>query len=186
MVGTRDLAALANHARERDAKLVLVGDDRQLPEIEAGGAFRALAEREGALELRDVRRQEEAWDRDALGELRNGDVRAWARAYADEDRLVTAPTVPALRERLAADWWEARKQGDDALMVALRRRDVADLNQRGRERMRDAGRLAEKVEIGERAYAVGDRAVLGRNDRHLDVVKGDRGEITATSDTHVD
>ena len=32
----------------REAKLVLVGDDRQLPEIEAGGAFRALAERLGA------------------------------------------------------------------------------------------------------------------------------------------
>src|SRR3954447_19046225 len=29
MVGTRDLAALAGHAAERSAKLVLVGDDRQ-------------------------------------------------------------------------------------------------------------------------------------------------------------
>jgi hypothetical protein len=71
-------------------------------------------------------------------------------------------------------------------MVALRRRDVADLNARARERMHAAGRLTDEVEIGERSYAVGDRTVLGRNDRHLDVLNGDRGEITATHENHVD
>jgi conjugative relaxase-like TrwC/TraI family protein len=47
MAGTRDLAILAVAAEQSDAKLVLVGDDGQLPEIEAGGAFRALADRLG-------------------------------------------------------------------------------------------------------------------------------------------
>ena len=41
MAGTRDIAALADAAGRAQAKLVLVGDDRQLPEIDAGGAFRA-------------------------------------------------------------------------------------------------------------------------------------------------
>jgi conjugative relaxase-like TrwC/TraI family protein len=186
MVGTRDLAALGDHAQERDAKLVLVGDDRQLPEIEAGGAFRALAEREGALGLREVRRQREAWDRDALGALREGRVDEWAQAYVDADRVITAPTAPALRARLAADWWHAAERGEDALMVALRRRDVSDLNQCGREQMRDAGRLGDDVQHGERAFAKGDRVVLGRNDQRLEAVNGDRGEITAATDTHVD
>lgn len=45
MVGTRDLARLADAAAQVQAKLVLVGDNRQLPEIQAGGAFHALAER---------------------------------------------------------------------------------------------------------------------------------------------
>ena len=44
MVGTRQLDALLNHAEEAGAKVVLVGDDKQLPEIAAGGAFRALKE----------------------------------------------------------------------------------------------------------------------------------------------
>ena len=48
MAGSRPLAELAGHADRSAAKLVLVGDDRQLPEIEAGGAFRSLAERLGA------------------------------------------------------------------------------------------------------------------------------------------
>ena len=72
MVATRDLDELADDAQRRDAKFVLVGDDRQLPEVEAGGAFRALAEREGALELREVRRQRKPWDGDALSALSDG------------------------------------------------------------------------------------------------------------------
>src|SRR5439155_21143393 len=79
-VGTRDLADLARHADEMGAKLVLAGDDRQLPEIEAGGAFRALAKRLGAVELTVVRPHREAWDRGALAALRECEVVQWLDA----------------------------------------------------------------------------------------------------------
>ena len=42
MVGTRKLARLLAHAETAGTKVVLVGDPCQLPEIEAGGAFRGL------------------------------------------------------------------------------------------------------------------------------------------------
>src|SRR3712207_207020 len=45
MVPTRQLAQLLNAVEAADGKLVLVGDHRQLPEIEAGGAFRGLVNR---------------------------------------------------------------------------------------------------------------------------------------------
>jgi hypothetical protein len=44
--------------------------------IDAGGAFRGLAEHLGAIELHNVRRQHAELDREALAELRDGDVRA--------------------------------------------------------------------------------------------------------------
>ena len=47
MVGTRKLLRLAEHTAKADAKLVLIGDPCQLPEIDAGGAFRGLGERIG-------------------------------------------------------------------------------------------------------------------------------------------
>src|SRR3954468_18882337 len=187
MVGTRELAELARAAEERHTKLVLVGDDKQLPEIEAGGAFRVLAERCGALELREVRRQRERWDRDALSDLREGRVEEWARAYAQADRLVTAPTSRAVRDPIADDWGRSREGDEEGVMVALRRRDVDDLNERARERMRDAGELRGKeIEHNDRDFAEGDRVVLGRNDRYLDVVNGDRGRVIEVTDTHVD
>ncbi len=42
MVGTRQLARVLDHAAAAHAKVVLVGDPRQLPEIDAGGLLRGL------------------------------------------------------------------------------------------------------------------------------------------------
>jgi Ti-type conjugative transfer relaxase TraA len=183
MVGTRDLAALSEAAAHAQAKIVLIGDDRQLPEIQAGGAFRALAERCGAIELREVRRQHEGWDRDALAALRAGEVDRFADAYAAHDRLVAAPTADAARTALVDDWWAARDTGASAMMIAHRRRDVDELNARARERMRDAGRLGpEELSAGGRSYAVGDRVVVTRNDHRLGIVNGQRGVVTGIDD----
>lgn len=178
MVGTRDLATLAAATERAEGKLLLVGDDRQLPEIQAGGAFGALADRLGAHELRNVQRQREAWDRDALTSLREGNVELWARTYEEHDRIVVGRTADDTRQVLIDDWWTARQRGDDALIVANRRVDVADLNQRARRRMRDAGRLGpDELRAGERSFAAGDRVVATRNDRRLDILNGHRGEV---------
>jgi conjugative relaxase-like TrwC/TraI family protein len=179
MVGSRTIGRLARHACETSSKLVLVGDDRQLPEIDAGGAFRALAKHLGAIELREVRRQSAAWDRDALSCLRAGDVREWADAYRDHGRLVARPTALELRTTLVDDWWEAARSGErDAVMVAHRRSDVADLNALARMRMHRDGRLGElELTAGDRSFAVGDRVVARRNDRRAGVVNGTRAEV---------
>jgi AAA domain len=57
MLGSRKLARLLDHAQQAQAKVVLVGDDRQLAAIDAGGGFRALRLRLGASELTENRRQ---------------------------------------------------------------------------------------------------------------------------------
>ena len=72
MVSTRQLAELLEHVERADGKLVLVGDHRQLPEIEAGGAFRALVARGLAVELVHNQRQAEAWERRALDHVADG------------------------------------------------------------------------------------------------------------------
>src|SRR6266540_3337785 len=66
MVGSRKLTRLLDHAHQADAKVVLVGDDRQLGAIDAGGGFRGLRLRLGASVLTENRRQHQAWERDAL------------------------------------------------------------------------------------------------------------------------
>ncbi len=66
MVGTRKLLRLLDHAERAGAKVVLVGDPCQLPEIDAGGAFKGLAERLEPAMLAENRRQHEPWERAAL------------------------------------------------------------------------------------------------------------------------
>jgi hypothetical protein len=69
MIGTRQMERVLSEAERAGAKVVLVGDAEQLQAIEAGAAFRALAERHGAAEINEVRRQHEDWQRDATRAL---------------------------------------------------------------------------------------------------------------------
>ena len=179
MVGTRAMAQLSRHAAQADVKLVLVGDDRQLPEIDAGGALAGISKRIGALELHDVRRQQHEWDRDALAALRHGKISDWARAYREHERIHTAPTPGKVRERMVDDWWQHAKGGEDAVMIAHRRTDVADLNQRARERMHADQRLGDtELTFGERTFAEGDRVLARRNDHQLGVTNGTRARVS--------
>ena len=75
MVGTRQLARLVEHASTRGAKVVLVGDPRQLPEIDAGGVLGGLAQHVPVLTLSENRRQREPWERAALNQFRSGPSR---------------------------------------------------------------------------------------------------------------
>ena len=181
MVGSRTLAELAKHAEQARAKLVFVGDDRQLPELDAGGGFRGLAERLGALELHETRRQSHEWDRDALAALRSGGIGDWATEYRERGRLVARSTAREVREALVDDWWRsARADGVDAVMIAHRRIDVADLNARARELMRFDGRLGEEeLTADDRSFARGDRVIAKHNARRLLVSNGERGRVVA-------
>lgn len=83
MVGTRTLDRLHRVTSSAGAKLVLVGDPEQLPEIEAGGAIRTLTERLDLIRLVENRRQIDGWERDALDDLRSGRVEDAVAAYDD-------------------------------------------------------------------------------------------------------
>ncbi|MGH8920481.1 MAG: AAA family ATPase, partial [Actinomycetes bacterium] len=55
------------------AKLLLVGDPEQLDSPQAGGTFELIAQRAGAVQLSDVHRFRQAWERTASLRLRAGD-----------------------------------------------------------------------------------------------------------------
>jgi len=187
MVGTRTYGELLEHAAIARAKVVLVGDHRQLPEIDAGGVFRGLLARGGAVELEENRRQREGWERDALAALREGAAAPALAAYARHGRLVMADTAGGVRERLVEDWWHAAQDptGEEAVMIAARRDDVADLNTRARDRMRAREHLGNtELNVDGRVFAVGDRVVALHNARRLDILNGTRATITAVDLEH--
>lgn len=93
---------------------------------------------------------------------------------------MTAATSDAARAVLVSDWWAAFDRGGDALMIAHRRADVADLNALARERLRAHGRLGRDCLTTQRTgFAVGDRVVTTRNNARLGVVNGQAGTLTA-------
>jgi conjugative relaxase-like TrwC/TraI family protein len=182
MVGTRLLAQVLGHADRGGAKVVLVGDTAQLPEIDAGGAFRGLTIRLGAIHLTENRRQVHQWERDALELLRAGDAGGAIGRYWQHGRVVVRASAPALRTQLVADWWAAMRKAEEQapVMVAARRADVTDLNGRARALMAADGRLGpQSLTVGSKTFAVGDRIVTLKNERRrLGVLNGTRGTVT--------
>jgi hypothetical protein len=182
MVGTRQLSRLLAHAEQQQVKVVLVGDPRQLPEIDAGGLFGHLTRRLDAIELTDNRRQQQRWEVDALDRLRHGDPADALHLYDTHDRVVTADTAENLREQLVSDWWHARDRvgAQEAVMIALRQADVDDLNQRARLRMDATGQLTgPTLEVDGTGFRAGDRVLCLRNDRRLGVVNGTFATVQA-------
>jgi conjugative relaxase-like TrwC/TraI family protein len=180
MVGTRQLARLLDHAETESVKVVLVGDPHQLPEIDAGGLFRALTTRLPAIELTDNRRQAHVWEQVALDELRHGDPDAALATYRQHGRIHTAATAEQVRTTLVDDWWATAK--DDlpgSVMIGLRRDEVAELNHRARAAMLTAGRLTgPALHAGGHELRVGDRIICLRNAPKLGVVNGTRATLT--------
>jgi conjugative relaxase-like TrwC/TraI family protein len=190
MLGSRKLTRLLEHAQQARAKVVLVGDDRQLAAIDAGGGFRALRLRLGASELTENRRQQQAWEREALQLVRSGLVEEAVAAYRAHDRVVAAASKPAATLALLQDWWAAWQQADhdpthEVLVLAARRGEVDRLNTACQELLAARGRLGvERLQVEDRQLAVGDRVVCGHNAiAELGVANGSRGTIT-TLDPH--
>jgi hypothetical protein len=184
MVGSRKLARLLEHAQRGGAKVVLVGDDRQLAAIDAGGGFRALRLRLGASELVENRRQLHAWQREAIELVRQGDVDQAVELYRAHDRVVAAETKQELALALLNDWWDAWKEAErdpaqDVVVLAARRDEVDRLNTYCQQVLARHGRLGtERLRMEDREVAVGDRVVCGHNAiRQLGVANGSRGLV---------
>jgi hypothetical protein len=186
MVGSCKLTRLFEYAQQAQAKVVLVGDDRQLAPIDAGGGFRALRLRLGASELVENRRQQQAWEREALDLVRSGLVEEAVAAYQAHERVVAADSKPAATLALLQDWWVAYREAErdpaqQVIVLAARRAEVDRLNSACQELLAARGRLGpERLQVEDRQLAVGDRVVCGHNAiAELGVANGSRGTIIA-------
>lgn len=172
MVGTRKLHALFDHADHAGAKVVLIGDPRQLPEIDAGGAFTGLRRTLGGPELSVNRRQHDDWQRAALAQLRAGDTDTALHAYHVHGRVHEHHDP---RHHMVQTWLGSRLTGQPCVMLAPTVAAVEDLNRRARRELQRAGRLRpDEIVINGRAFAVGDEVMALRNEYGLGVLNGTR------------
>ncbi len=181
MIGSRQMERLLSQAKMAEAKVVLVGDPEQLQAIEAGAAFRSIAQRNGAVEITEIRRQSEAWQREATRQLATGHTREALDAYDSRGMVQVAPTREQAKSELVDSWNRRRQAAPDQSRIILTHTnaEVRDLNNLARERLRGSGELGEEIAItverGEQAFAPGDRIMFLRNERSLGVKNGTLG-----------
>src|ERR1700684_3038369 len=97
-------------ADKAHAKVVLVGDPEQLQAIEAGAAFRGVIGQSGLVELTQVRRQKEAWARDATQQLSVGRTLEALKAYDLQGALIGSATREEAKQQLLKAWSQDRTQ----------------------------------------------------------------------------
>ncbi len=187
MIGTRQMQRVLAEAAGAGAKVVMVGDVQQLQAIEAGAAFRLLAETHGAAEIGEVRRQSEGWMREATRMFATGQTGDALAAYADAGMVHATDTRDAARAALIDRWAADRSAcpGHSRIILTHMNKEVAMLNQAARERLRAQGELGRDVTVqterGERQFADNDRILFLRNERELGVKNGSLGTIEKAS-----
>ncbi|MGV1822716.1 Ti-type conjugative transfer relaxase TraA [Agrobacterium sp. CG160-95] len=176
MVSSRQLALFVGAVTKTGAKLVLIGDPDQLQPIEAGAAFRAIADRVGYAELETIYRQKDQWMRDASLDLARGNVATALNAYEQAGLVQAHWTRQDAIEGLIESWNQDFDPDKTTLMLAHRRRDVRELNQLARAKLVERGIIGEgfafKTEDGQRHFASGDQIVLLKNEGSLGVKNG--------------
>jgi len=192
MIGSRQMERVLNEAARGGAKVVLVGDAQQLQSIEAGAAFRVLAENHGAVEITEVRRQRQDWQRDATRQLATGRTAEALRVYQEKGMIRGAATREEARAALVAGW-DADRRGNPAqsrLILSHTRDEVRALNDLARDALKRDGTLAAEIAVktasGERLFAENDRIMFLRNERDLGVKNGSLATIERVTPERID
>ncbi len=184
MVSSRQMALFVEAVTRAGAKLVLVGDPEQLQPIEAGAAFRAIADRIGYAELETIYRQRQQWMRDASLDLARGKVGKAVDAYRANGKVIGWDLKADAIDNLIAAWDRDYDPAKTSLILAHLRRDVSMLNQMARTKLIERGVLGEgamfKTADGDRNFAVGDQIVFLKNEGSLGVKNGMLAKVVET------
>ncbi len=169
------------------AKVVMVGDHRQLDAVGPGGALRAVLNRNpGQVHvLTENTRQHDPSEREALAHLRAGDVAQAVVWYAEHDRIRIAPDHHGAQRAMVDAWADDAFAGKDAAMYAWRRTNVDALNRMARDRCALAGRLqGPDLSVDGRHYCAGDLIVTLAPAAGGQVVTSERGVVESVDVRH--
>jgi conjugative relaxase-like TrwC/TraI family protein len=176
MSNTADLAAVHDRVHAAGAKLLLVGDHRQLAAVGAGGAMALLSDTIGSYELREARRFAQPWEAAASLQLRGGDPAALAE-YHKRGRLLDAGNTAVAEESAARAWLADTLAGKSSVLVVDTNENAARVNAALRAELVRLGRVNESgVTLGRdgNTAGVGDLVQARANAWHLAGVGGNR------------
>jgi ATP-dependent exoDNAse (exonuclease V) alpha subunit len=145
MVDHKRLDALTELVERSGAKLIAVGDGKQLPSIGPGGMFDRLADHAPTAELADIHRTKDPADQRAWQALRAGEPERAMAHYASRGQLHLSDTRDQAAEH-AVQTWATLTDGHDIREVAL----IADASNQEIDRLNARAQhlRAQRGELG--------------------------------------
>ncbi len=183
-------------ALARGEKLVMIGDNKQMPPVGAGNAYSNLVQ-QGSIataELSDIRRQKNPELLKAVREAVQGKTKASLDMIAKDIQEV--PTrIKRLNAMTKAYTNLSPAEQANTLCLTATNRDRTEINSRIRKQLVKKGQLQEgktfEVITGknqmtqQRKFSQGDRVVFLKNDSKLGVKNGTKGDITGIEGNNI-
>jgi hypothetical protein len=144
-VPTEALARLQSIASQAGAWMIQAGDTEQLPSPEAGGMMRVIASEHGYVQIREVRRFREEWERAASLKLRSGDTSVIAE-YKQHGRIYEGRRDD-MYDRAVRSWLGDHLAGKDTLLLAGSNAEAAELAGLARRQLIRLGRVRNSGDI---------------------------------------
>lgn len=173
MTGTLQMLALMRVTQKAGAKLILQGDKNQIAAVNRGDPLALVARAIGSQEIRTIRRQKVAWQRQASMLAQQGEIGEALMAYCSQGAVDIADDQEAVLAAMAEAFSAAK---GDAMAIAATNAQVGAINVVLRQAAREIGiisgpeiviRAVPRGQKGgkpkpvELVLAQGDRLILG-------------------------
>jgi conjugative relaxase-like TrwC/TraI family protein len=191
MVDHKRMDALTELIERAGAKLIAVGDGKQLPSIGPGGMFDRIAGRAATAELADVRRTSDPAERRAWAALRAGEPERAMAHYQARGQLFFADTRDEAGEAAVQRWAELTETRDIrevALIADASNVEIDRLNARAQHLRAERGELGQReAPLPHQHYGLREGDLIAFTKQHRTpgeprVENGTRGQVTRIHD----
>jgi AAA domain len=187
MVDHKRLDALTEVVERSGAKLIAVGDGKQLPSIGPGGMFDRIAGRAPTAELADIHRTSDPEERKAWAALRAGEPERAMAHYQSRGQLNMTDTREQAGEAAVQRWASLTETHDIrevALIADASNKEIDRLNARVQHLRAERGELgASEVQLPHQHYGLREGDLIAFTKQHRTpgqprVENGARGQVT--------
>jgi hypothetical protein len=177
MLATDILDRFTAQAERLGAKVILVGDDRQLGSVERGGLFTDIANSIGSAELTTVRRQRESWNRTAAKAFAEGRFADGLAVYQERGCIDWTDDLAAARNALVEKWKADTQEGrGNRFAFAYTNDEARRLNDAMQDIEIARGRVVNVAELetenGTLRIGEGDRLMFKGTDKKQHIYNG--------------
>ncbi len=191
MVGSKQMSDIVNKVQQAGAKLVLVGDEKQLQPIAAGGILHSIDQKVAQIApqystaVEDIKRQREDWMKEVVKDAAQGKTGEALEKLDEKGKIYIYQNSNEARAALVDEFIKANREDfSKGIVLTHIRQDADKINLEIREKLKDEG-LVDRMnpivinnDTKEIGLAAGDRIMFTRNDYELGVRNGQRATIT--------
>lgn len=192
MVDNTTMKSLMDAAKAKEAKVVFVGDDRQLLPVGVGNAFGNMVQTKkiDSVVIQDIRRQKDATLLQSVREAVQGDINKSFKLIAKDIKEINKP-----KQRIQAivkDYIALTpQQQKETIVLTASNKDRRNLNDQIREELKKGNLLQEGVKYQvedqngktrNKEFSVGDKVIFLQNDNQIGVKNGQTGKVEEVKD----